>query len=194
MSLRASFARRFVLLAVLAVVLGVPLSAQAQLVPCTNSPSGFCVVVSAGTGSGGTPGGTGATGTGTTPTIPGPGFVVTSAADTDGQSCGPDCTLRQAINAANAAPGADVIRFAIGSGAQTIVPTSPLPTITDAVTIDGASQPGYAGTPLIELDGSSAGFSSSALVITAGSSQVRGLAIVNFQNDAIKLRASGGNT
>jgi CSLREA domain-containing protein len=72
---------------------------------------------------------------------------------------------------------------------QTIRPTSPLPTITDPVFIDGYTQPGAAqntnpdgfnGTLLIELNGENAGFAS-GLTITAGNSTVRGLAINRFQ-------------
>ena len=63
-------------------------------------------------------------------------------------------SLRQAILDANAAPGSDTIVFNIGgTGVKTILPASPLPTITGSVTLDASTQPGYAGTPLIELDG-----------------------------------------
>ena len=79
-------------------------------------------------------------------------FVVTNTLDS-----GPG-SLRQAILDANATPnvgGPDLIRFAIpGSGAHTIQPLSPLPTITDPVVLDATTQPGYAGKPVIELDGS----------------------------------------
>ena len=65
-------------------------------------------------------------------------YVVTSAADHtdatpgDGQcrtsaATGAVCTLRAAIQEANAGGGADTIRFAIGSGPVTISPTSELP-------------------------------------------------------------------
>src|SRR3954454_17262503 len=74
-------------------------------------------------------------------------FSVTSNADSGAG------TLRQAILNANSAPGADTITFAIGSGLQTITPTSALPTISDSVIIDGTSQPVYTGAPLIELNG-----------------------------------------
>src|SRR5690349_24377722 len=64
-------------------------------------------------------------------------FTVTGTADTGAGS------LRQAILDANAAPGADTIQFAIpGSGVQTIRPATLFPVITDAVTIDGYTQPG----------------------------------------------------
>ena len=60
-------------------------------------------------------------------------------------------SLRQAILDANTNAGADTITFAIGTGPQTISPLSPLPTITDPVTIDGTTQPGFSGSPIIEL-------------------------------------------
>src|ERR1043165_8155622 len=54
-------------------------------------------------------------------------FTVNSADDHDDTACtAGDCTLREAINAANASPGTDTIAFAIGSGAQTINIKSPL--------------------------------------------------------------------
>lgn len=63
-------------------------------------------------------------------------------------------TLRTAINDANASPGPDTIVFAIGSGAQKIqLNGGDLPTITGQVLIDAWTQPGFAGVPLIEIDG-----------------------------------------
>jgi CSLREA domain-containing protein len=92
------------------------------------------------------------------------------------------CSLREAITVANSAPGPDVIVFNIpGAGVHTIRPTSNLPPITDSVIIDGTSQPGYSGTPLIQLDGSSipAG-QNSGLNLTGSNITVRGLAINRF--------------
>jgi hypothetical protein len=110
----------------------------------------------------------------------GPYFVTTTA------DSGPG-SLRQAILDANAAPGLDTIAFAIaGSGVQTISPTTPLPAITDPLLIDGYSQPGYAGTPLIELSGQAAG-TGDGLTITASGSTIRGLAIDDFAGTAIVL-------
>src|SRR6266540_575054 len=114
-------------------------------------------------------------------------FPVTTVADNVPGS------LRQAILDSNANPGADTITFNIGGGGvQTIHPTSALPDITDPVTIDGTTQPGFAGSPLIELNGGSAG-SAAGLRITAGSSTVRGLVINGFALDGIVLSGSGGN-
>ena len=77
--------------------------------------------------------------------------MVTTTADSGSGS------LRQAIVAANLHAGLDTIRFAIpGSGVHTIGVQSALPTIVDAVSIDGYTQPGASassGTLLIELSG-----------------------------------------
>jgi titin len=109
-------------------------------------------------------------------------YAVINTADSGGGS------LRQAILDANAHPGRDTIIFDIpGAEAHTIQPLSPLPTITDPVVIDGTYQPGYAGSPLILLDGSLAGSQASGLVITGGDSTVRGLDIGNFGGDGIQL-------
>ena len=63
-------------------------------------------------------------------------------------------SLREAILNANATAGLDTIVFNIpGSGAQVINPQTMLPEITDPVVIDGTTQPGYAGSPVIVLDG-----------------------------------------
>jgi hypothetical protein len=106
-------------------------------------------------------------------------FSVTTTADS-----GPG-SLRQAILDSNAATsGTNTIDFAIpGKGVQTIAPISPLPAITNAVLIDGFSQPGYAGTPLIELSGSQAG-GGDGLTITGAGVTVRGLDIDNFSQGA----------
>jgi hypothetical protein len=102
-------------------------------------------------------------------------------------------SLRQAILTANATPGLDTIVFNVGSGVQTIKPTSALPPVTDAVIIDGTTQPGYSGKPIIVLDGSLAGAGANGLTITAGNSTVRGLVINNFSGNGIELDANGNN-
>jgi parallel beta-helix repeat protein len=114
-------------------------------------------------------------------------YPVTSTGDS-----GPG-SLRDVITSANGNPGLDTIDFAIGTGAQTISPTSVLPTITDTVNIDGTSQPGFAGTPLVRLDGAGAGAGATGLVVTASSSSVRGLEITGWSNRGIELAGGGSN-
>ena len=123
-------------------------------------------------------------------------FIVTN---TNNSGAG---SLAQAILDANANPGADIINFNIpGSGVQTISPASPLPTITDPVTIDGYTQPGAIPNSLalgtnavlqIELNGVSAN-SPQGLKISAGNSTIRGLVINRFNSYAMYIYSNGGN-
>jgi parallel beta-helix repeat protein len=109
-------------------------------------------------------------------------MVVSSNADS-----GPG-SLREAIDNANASPGADEIDFQIEPGGPTTIALqSPLPTISDPLTIDGTTQTGYAGSPLVELTGY-------GLSISAGSSTVRGL-VIHSPNGGplITLTTLGGN-
>ena len=115
--------------------------------------------------------------------------------DTDDSVGDGPCTLRAAIQQANASAGTDTINFNIaGAGPHTISPGSALPAITDPVIIDGTSEPDFAGTPIIELDGSGAGAFVSGLRIRAGSSTVKGLVINRFGSAGIELSTNGGNT
>lgn len=128
------------------------------------------------------------------PCHPTPPLVVNSANDVDDGSCNAThCSLREAIIAANATTGIEAIRFSIATGPQTIAPTSALPTITKPVIVNGRTQPGYAGTPIIELNGAAAGTNADGLRISAGGSTVRGLVINRFGGDGIELVGGSGS-
>ena len=107
-------------------------------------------------------------------------------------------SLREALLATNNTPnlgGPDWIVFAIpGGGPFVIVPLSELPDVTDAVILDGTTQPGFAGTPVVELDGSAAGPGSHGLHLTAGSSGtiLRGLAITGFGGPGVLVDGPTG--
>jgi hypothetical protein len=108
----------------------------------------------------------------------------------------PPCSLRDAITFANSRPGADTVVFAIGTGPATIRLTSALPVITDPLVLDGSKQPGWAGLPIVEIDGSGAGVDAAGLRITGGASTVRGLVLNGFRSTslgAIVLAENGGN-
>ena len=103
------------------------------------------------------------------------------------------CSLREAINAANRVRGANVISFNIpGRGVQTIKPQKALPNVTDTVTIDGGSQPGFKGKPIIELSGVQAG-DTSGLRLTAANCIVRGLIINSFGINGISIFGTRAN-
>ena len=104
----------------------------------------------------------------------GDGECDTGALNTQGNT---ECTIRAAIQEFNALPGANNIEFDIpitepGYSAAplsyTIQPGSALPPITEQVNIDGSTQPDFTTTPIIVLDGVSAG-GVSGLELAAGS-------------------------
>ena len=107
-------------------------------------------------------------------------------------------SLREAIIASNNTAnidGSDWILFNIsGAGPHTILLTSALPAITDAVIIDGWSEPDFVGVPVIELNGTSAGGSTDGLRITSGGVTIRGLVINRFGGNGIIITGAGGNT
>src|SRR5438128_6703030 len=117
-------------------------------------------------------------------------FTVNTADDHDDGVCNAaDCTLRDAINAANAG---DTISFNIpGSGVHTINLTSGLPILNKTVTIDGATQPGFSGTPLIELNGAGAG-SVNGLILDGPNVVIKALVINRFSLHGINIAAGGG--
>jgi titin len=114
-------------------------------------------------------------------------YVVTSTSDSGAGS------LRQAITDANNHSGADTISFAIGSGARTISPAKALPSLGDSTNLDATTQPGYAGKPLITINGSSAGASTDGIRITGAGVTVRGLIIRSFGGSGIMVLGKGQN-
>jgi hypothetical protein len=105
-------------------------------------------------------------------------------------------SLRQFIQNANVTAGVQAADFSIGGGGlQTINVAAAMPGIVDAVVIDGGTQEGYAGTPLIVLNGASAGAASGlALQAGSGGSTIRALAINRFSGSGIVVaQGSDGN-
>jgi hypothetical protein len=118
-------------------------------------------------------------------------FTVTNAADSVPPPAG---SLRQAILDANANPGPDDIVFAIpGAGPFTINLVAVLPSLTDPVTLDGTTQPGYTGPPQIELNGSGVGASGTGLYLLTSNCVIKGLAINRFAREGIRIETHGGN-
>ncbi len=127
-------------------------------------------------------------------------YTVTTTADSGTGS------LREAITDVNADTSPGIIDFNItGGGPQTIIPTSPLPTITNPVTIDATTEPGYAGTPIVQINGSQIFYPKTTppnstpipgvngLTIQAGSTTIKGLAINRFTGNGIAINGNGRN-
>ena len=135
-------------------------------------------------------------------------FTVTNTNDS-----GPG-SLRQAITDANANANSaevDTITFDIPaddsncnstSGVCTISPSSALPDITEAVMIDGYSQPGASPNTLatgsdaalkIELSGTSAGAGTVGIKITGPDSVVKGLVLNGWSRHGVEVIGSGAS-
>src|SRR5256886_8238433 len=119
-------------------------------------------------------------------------FTVNTADDhNDGVCNAADCTLREAINAANEG---DTISFNIpASGVHTINATNGF-SITKAMTIDGTPQPGFAGAPLIELNGAGAGAGVNGLSVNAPNVPIKGLIINRFSGYGINFDSFGNSS
>jgi len=115
-------------------------------------------------------------------------ITVTNTADSGAGS------FRQAILTANANPGLDAIVFQIsGTPPFTITPANALPAITDPVVIDATTQPGFAGKPVIELNGASTSGSTVGLRFDVGASTLRGIAINRFPVQLIELDSASNS-
>jgi hypothetical protein len=115
-------------------------------------------------------------------------FVVTNRNDSGAGS------LRQAILDANNNSGPDTITFNVpGSGIVIILPLSPLPALSGSVTLDGTTQPGYVGSPRVEIDGTAAGPGTDGLTLNLGDNVVRGLDVHGFQGSAVVINGGSHN-
>ena len=100
----------------------------------------------------------------------------------------PECTLRAAIEEANARAGEDAITFLISGGTAAkaastgpvIRPQKKLPALKEAETIDATTQPGGK----VELDGTNAGLTT-GLSFSGTDGAVKGMIIKNFSGDGI---------
>jgi CSLREA domain-containing protein len=114
------------------------------------------------------------------------------------------CTLRAAIQEANATVDKDAINFGIntGGGVAPIAPNSALPTITEPVIIDGYTQQGAQkntktvgndASLKIELDGTNAPEAVGLEIQNSSNSVIRGLVINRFDEGIALIGTSVGN-
>lgn len=104
-------------------------------------------------------------------------FTVTNTADSGTGS------LRWALDSSNNTPGVDTIAFNLTASDKTIRPTSALPMVYDPAIVDGRTQPGYAGQPLVRIDGSLAGATDGLKMF--GGSTLEGLCVTGFDGQGI---------
>jgi CSLREA domain-containing protein len=104
------------------------------------------------------------------------------------------CTLRAAIQEANARPGEDTITFNFpGTNTQTITITSQLPDITDKVNIYGGEPLDQWGTPRVRVDGGNNPWNGLRFIgAGASNSWVRFLMLTRFDSTAIYVSNAPG--
>ncbi len=111
-------------------------------------------------------------------------YVVNTTDDHDDGVCNAaDCTLREAINAANSPVNSNTsprnINFSIsGSGVHTINVSSPLPQL--ALTQIDINGPTLNGMPLIEINGANAGAGANGLSFVNGAAGFSGSGVFNL--------------
>jgi CSLREA domain-containing protein len=133
-------------------------------------------------------------------------FTVNSTADDDDGTCqqppAGDCTLREAINASNAATQGllpNTIKFSVGTGVALIPIATSLPAVTRRVTIDGTTQPGPTtascftelGHPCVELRGPASNSGVFGLTLNVGAT-VKALAVNGF-TEGIYIEGAGND-
>ncbi len=111
----------------------------------------------------------------------------TAIGNDDCDTGGGICTLRAAIEEANAHPGPDTISFSVTG---VIMPATVLPSITEQTTIDGTSAPGYAGVPLVVLDGAGALTVGLHFQLGASSSTLVALQVSGFSTTGVLVDAN----
>ena len=134
-------------------------------------------------------------------------LTVNTAADHAEDGCDSlpdDCTLREAISEISLTNDAVTINFSIsgagphvidigeGTAANAALPLIGALGIPVTVTINGTSEPDYAGTPVVVLDGSlvTDADADGLNVVNAEGGAVRGLAVVDFPRKGIFLTDS----
>lgn len=140
-------------------------------------------------------------------------FVVNSTADLPDANVGDgfcidgvgNCTLRAAIEEANFTAASDAINFGIApfdGSVKTIAPLSPLPFVTQPVSINGYTQTGSSANSLatsdnavllIEISGANAGAGANGIVLVAGDCSVSGLIINRFSRNGISINGGDDN-
>lgn len=126
-------------------------------------------------------------------------FIVTSAADASDANpgngacatTGGACTLRAALMETNAlGAGPHRVEFNLpASGGLTILPLVPLPLVSKSVVVDGSTQPGYGGSPIVTLDGANTASRVDGLQVSAPQAIIRALVIVGFGGVGVSLQA-----
>ncbi|MBT8479415.1 MAG: hypothetical protein KJO06_10895, partial [Gemmatimonadetes bacterium] len=109
---------------------------------------------------------------------------------TNGADSGPG-TLREAIETANADPRPSRIHFNLPGPSYRVDVYNSLPDLTAPVVIDGTTQPGYAGTPLVRIDEVAPVLRGAGGLDITDDSVIRGISVTGFDfGTGIRVRGS----
>lgn len=97
------------------------------------------------------------------------------------------CTLRAAIEEANAHAGTDTIAFSVAG----LISPAPYSALGETVIIDGTTAPGYAGVPVVHIDGGGTNAIGLWFLPAAASSVLTALEISGYFGSGILLNGSG---
>ena len=116
--------------------------------------------------------------------------------DVDPNKPGDQCTLRAAIQVANATPDiSQSIEFDVPKGNSklpTITVNSALPAIKNPETIDASTEPGSnTGFPAVVVFAGNTGQGVNGIEIDGGDTVIKGLLIANFHGDGLLLKGDG---
>jgi parallel beta-helix repeat protein len=115
-------------------------------------------------------------------------YTVNSLATTNTGS-GNSGTLYYCISQANFVTGPHTINFSVAGTIAISSPSSVLPALVKEITIDGSTAPGYAGTPVVILDGTGL-TGGDGLSINAANCRIYGLDITNFPYSGIDISSA----
>jgi len=120
-----------------------------------------------------------------------------STCDTDDTKDGSQCSLRAALQEANAQSGSDKIEFELpASEGKRIAPAAPFPVISGPVTIDGLTQGGSrrgpSTEPVINISGSLQTGNEPGLDVQAPNVEIKGLILTSFKFGP-SIRLGGGS-
>lgn len=115
-------------------------------------------------------------------------FDVNSLATTNTGS-GNSGTLRYCITQANQSAGSHTINFSIAGSISISSSGALLPVLNKQIIIDATTAPGYAGTPVVLLDGTGSS-NGNGIEITANGCELYGLAIIHFAGRGIYVHGN----
>jgi CSLREA domain-containing protein len=124
--------------------------------------------------------------------------VDTLTDETDGSCSDGDCSLRDAMLLAESKLGPDTIDFGVAGTITLARANGTLPQLQHGSTvIDGTTAPGYAGTPVVAIDGSNLNGLPDiqfGIAVYSDGNSILGLFLHSFEDGCIEMEQASANT